>query len=137
MIHSRSHLIFLVMVFLCATILGSCSTPKKAQSPPEVVDEEVDVVTETKPAIVGGMEALYNNLEYPQKALKEGVETELNANVLVNKNGELEEISFEKSTEYGFEEAAENALRSVQFVPGKRNEEPVDTYVTIPIVFKL
>lgn len=133
----RSHFSFFILMFLCVAILSNCSTTKKTQPPPEVANEEVNVVTETKPAIVGGMEALYNNLEYPQQALEEGVETELNANVLVNKNGELEEISFDKDPEYGFQEAAKEALQSVQFVPGKRNEEPVNTYITIPIVFNL
>lgn len=130
---------FFSLTLLCGAIifLGSCSTTKEAQPPPEVSNEEVNVVTETKPAIVGGMEALYSTLEYPQQALQEGIETQLKASVLVNKNGKVEQISFDKETDYGFEEAAEEALHRVQFVPGKRNEEPVNTYVTIPINFSL
>lgn len=137
MFFQLSDISLFLLLALGAVMVSSCSTTEKTQPPPEVSNEEVNVVTETKPAIVGGMEALYNNLEYPQKAFEEGVEAELKANVLVNKEGKLEEISFDKETQYGFEEAAEDALHRVQFVPGKRNEEPVNTYVTIPIVFNL
>lgn len=133
----RSSAYFLVLLFFCNTFLSNCSSSQKTKSPPEVSNKEVNVVTETKPAIVGGMEALYSNLTYPQKALEEGIETKLNANVLVNKNGKIDKISFDKETDYGFQEAAEEALHRVQFVAGKRNEEAIDTYITIPIKFSL
>lgn len=133
--HRPAHL--LAFLLFCITFLSNCSSTKKTQPPPEVSNEEVKVVTETKPAIVGGMEALYSNLRYPQKAVVEGIETKINANVLVNKEGQIEKISFDEETDYGFQEAAEEALHSVQFVPGKRNKEAVNTYVTIPIIFSL
>lgn len=112
-----------------------CSSTKKTQPPPEVTRGNVNVVTETSPAIVGGPEELHKHLRYPPKALKEDIAITLKANVLVNRNGKIEQITFEQATEYGFRDAARDALRAVQFVPGKRNGDPINTFITVPIKF--
>lgn len=124
--------------FLAVTILLliGCNTSKKIQSI-EVTEKKPEVVVETKAAIVGGLKALQKELKYPREARENGVEIILNANVLVNKNGEVEQITFDKETEYGFRDAARNALYQVQFRAGERNGEPVNMYVTIPVKFDL
>ena len=86
---------------------------------------------------MGGIEALQKKLAYPAKAKQQGIETVLNANVLVNKKGKVEQISFDSDSQHGFEKAAREALRKVTFRAGQRNGEPVNMYITIPVKFEL
>lgn len=117
----------------------SCSPSGKVQSPQSPKPESSDLVvkTSTKAAIVGGLKALQNRLNYPSKAKQEGIEAILKAQVLVTKTGKVEKISFDEEYGYGFEEAARQALRRVEFRAGTRNGEPISMFVTIPVKFKL
>lgn len=126
----------LSLILLISLIFLSCKSSKEVQTI-QSTNPKPEVVVETTAAIIGGLDALQKELKYPQKAKNEGVETILMADVLVNKNGEVEQISFEKETEYGFEEAAEVALHEVEFKAGERNGEPVNMYITIPVKFEL
>lgn len=88
--------------------------------------------------IIGGEEALYSKLKYPEKAQNTKLEPTLHTDVLINKQGEIEQISFKEEIGYGFEEAALEALEQLSFNPGRRiNGEPVRMMITIPITFKL
>lgn len=136
--HFPVYLISAVFLFL---LFASCSSSEKGRSIESIesTDSKPKVIVETKAAIIGGLKALQEKLEYPPKAKRERVETVLNANVLVNKKGYVEDISFENKTEidYGFERAARNALREVKFKAGERNGEPINMYITIPVRFEL
>lgn len=138
---SIRYLVFVVVSAVLLTLIVSCSSSEKAQSIESIesTGDKPEVVVETKAAIIGGLKALQEKLEYPPKAKREGVEAVLEANVLVNKDGYVEDITFENETEtnYGFEEAAREALREVKFKAGERNGEPIDMYITIPVRFEL
>ena len=115
----------------------SCGSSNNATPTYEPVSEKYQVKTETKAAIVGGMQALYRQLSYPAQARQEGIETTITANVLVTKNGKINQITFEGQPRSDFQQAAENALRSVTFRAGQRNGDAVNMYISIPIVFQL
>lgn len=86
----------------------------------------------------GGQKALQSKLVYPQKAKEDGIETTLVADVLINKKGMVEQITFEKKAGYGFEEAAINAINAVSFEPGTDLKgNPVRMIISIPVEFKL
>ncbi|MDZ7680948.1 MAG: energy transducer TonB [Fodinibius sp.] len=126
--------------FLVATLMLigiSCSSSEKATPNYEPVSEKHSVKTETKAAIVGGMQALYRQLSYPAQAKKNGIEATLEANVLITQKGEVDQVTFNGQPRSDFQQAAENALRSVTFRAGQRNGEAVNMYITIPIAFRL
>lgn len=126
--------------FLAFSLIAiSCSSSGKVQSPQNPKPESSDLVvkTSTKAAIVGGLKALQNKLKYPSKAKQEGIEAILKAQVLVTKTGKVDQISFDENYGYGFEEAARQALRRVEFRAGTRNGEPISMFITIPIKFQL
>lgn len=88
--------------------------------------------------IIGGEEALYSKLRYPEKAHPTKLEPTLLIDVLINKKGDIEQISFKEEIGYGFEEAALEALEQLSFNPGIGIKgEPIRMMITIPIVFKL
>lgn len=126
-----SHIFFIGFSIL----LLSCSTSEKTKQAPEVNKENVKVVTETTPAIIGGLEALYQQLRYPSNSSQQTSNIALEANILVNSNGKVEQISFDEDQYPEYKEAAREAIYAVKFVPGKRNGEAIDMYITIPIQF--
>ena len=129
--YSYSH-IFLIGFSI---LLFSCSTTDKAKPAPEVTKENLKVVTETTPAIIGGLEALYQQLTYPSNSSKQTLNITLEANILVNTDGNVKQVSFDQDKYPNYKEAAREAIYAVRFVPGKRNGEAVDMFITIPIEF--
>jgi TonB family protein len=118
-----------------ATLLLSCSTTDKTKQAPKVTKENVEVVTETTPAIIGGLEALYRQLTYPTTRSQQISDITLRANILVNSDGKVEQVSFDEDQYKSYQKAARNAIYAVRFMPGKRNGKAVDMFITIPIQF--
>ncbi|MDZ7659894.1 TonB family protein [Fodinibius sp.] len=116
-------------------LLLSCSTTDKTKSAPEVSKENVKVVTETTPAIIGGFEALYQQLTYPSNRSQQTSSITLQANILVSSDGKVTQVSFDQDKYPKYKQAAREAIYAVKFVPGKRNGEAVDMFITIPIQF--
>lgn len=131
------HFSFITSLYLIVILALSpgCKSSGEIQISEETPNPKV--VIEKSAAIIGGPKALQEKLVYPDEAQEKGIETVIEANVLVNETGKIETISFDTETEYGFEEAAENALYQVKFKPGERNGKPVSMFVTIPVEFKL
>lgn len=128
---------FWIALCFCSTFifLLGCSSSKQAQSPPEVTKENVKVVTETAPAIIRGLDALHQQLTYPTHLYRSGTKIVIEANILIDAKGNISRISFEEDKYPELKTAAEEAIRQVRFVPGKRNGEEVDMFVTLPIQF--
>ena len=116
-------------------LLLSCSTTDKTKPAPEVTKENLKVVTETTPAIIGGLEALYQQLRYPPNSSQQSLNITLKANILVNSNGNVKQVSFDEDNYPQYKKAAREAIYAVRFVPGKRNGKAVDMFITIPIQF--
>ena len=132
------HNVWLQIAFysiLASFSLAGCSTSEQTRTPPEINRENVEIVTETTPAIIGGLDALHQQLSYPAHLYQSGTKIILEANVLVDAEGAVNRISFNKDKYPELKAAAREAIRQVRFVPGKRNTEEVDMFVTLPITF--
>ena len=131
---------FKIILFLTAVgsvMLVGCQTSKNVPASKTPSNSGIEVKTGAKAAIVGGLEALQRRLNYPSEARQRGIETVVEANVLVTETGKIGKISFDKEYGYGFEEAARRALRQVTFAPGRKNGQPISMFVTIPVKFAL
>lgn len=129
-----------ILLVTSAFLLVCCSSSNKTHSSGNVeIDsgDDVKVIVEKLPAIVGGRKALQKKLVYPKAAKENGIEAVLNAKVSVSKTGKIEDIAFDSEYEYGLKEAATNALHQVEFKPGMRNGEPIRMVTTIPVKFEL
>lgn len=131
MTYRYSYIFPVIVLFL----ITSCSTSDKAKPAPEVSEENVKVVTQTSPAIIGGMEMLYQQLTYPPNSSQQTADVILEANILVDSQGKVKQISFDKDQYPQYKDAAREAIHSVRFVPGKRNGKTIDMFITIPIQF--
>ncbi len=129
-----------IFLIISALLLVCCSSSEKAHTSGNVeIDSgnDVQVIVEELPAIIGGQEALQQKLVYPKAAKENGIEVVLDAKVSVSKTGKIENIAFDSEYGYGLEEAAANALRRVDFRPGVRNGKPIRMVTTIPVKFEL
>lgn len=84
------------------------------------------------------LQKLMSKVIYPQKAMEENIEGQVIAAVLINENGDAEDIKIESSDNEIFNEATLNAIKEYgKFKPGERDNEPVKAWVSIPFNFKL
>lgn len=94
-------------------------------------------VNDQKPQIVGGMGTLYLNINYPEKARKEGIEGRLRLEFTVEADGEVTAVDVVDSLHPLCDSAAVEGVRSVHFVPAKRDGDPVPIRLKLPITFQL
>jgi protein TonB len=75
---------------------------------------------------------------YPLIARRNGVEGTVRLKVLVTKDGKPARVELERSSgSAALDNAALEAVRGWQFVPARRGQEPIESSVLVPIVFKL
>ncbi|MGM0667241.1 MAG: TonB family protein, partial [Bacteroidota bacterium] len=104
--------------------------------------EEIFIVVEEMPMFPGGLSALksyiYDNLEYPEKARREGIEGKVTVDFVINVKGDVEDVSVSQSTYAGFEKAAMEVFKDMpRWEPGKQRGTPVKVRLSIPVEFKL
>lgn len=92
---------------------------------------------EVAPAPIGGYEAIFRNLVYPDIARKAGIQGKVVIAVLIDKYGNIMEIKVEKSLPGGCDEAAIEAVKAVKWKPAMQRDEPVEVAIRIPVRFKL
>ena len=75
---------------------------------------------------------------YPGLSRKRGQEGTVNLQVLVNKQGRVEDLEIENSSGFGLlDRAALSAVRKWDFEPGRQGEERIAMWVRVPVTFKL
>ncbi len=97
---------------------------------------------ETQPEFRGGMTEFYRyvveNLEYPLRARKNGIEGEVVVQFVVEKDGSLSNVSAMNEIAGGCEEEAVRVVRnSPDFKPGMQRGRPVRVKMALPIHFRL
>lgn len=117
---------------------------KKADRP--VADrkttEEIFIVVEDMPQFPGGLTALrsfiYDNLEYPEDAKKEGIEGKVTVGFTVDTEGNVEDVNVVRSTYAGFDDAAMKVFRDMPaWEPGKQRGHAVRVRLNVPVEFEL
>ncbi|NOX66492.1 MAG: energy transducer TonB [Chlorobi bacterium] len=104
---------------------------------PYYPEDEFLVKPEIKPKIIGGLNSIQNNLKYPEAARKDSIEGKVFVRVFIDTNGNVTDTDVLYGIGGGCMEAAEEAVRKVKFIPGYQKGKPVNTQITIPILFKL
>lgn len=89
------------------------------------------------PSIVGGLKALVDKIKYPKEAKDAGIEGKVFIKAYIDENGNVVGTEILKSVDSELDKAAVEAVKSIEFTPGKLKGKPVKVQVVIPIVFKL
>ena len=75
---------------------------------------------------------------YPASSRQQGEEGRVLLNVMINSDGKPEVVQIKRSSGYpALDQSAADTVRRWRFTPAKRDDRPVDAWVTVPIVFRL
>ncbi len=89
------------------------------------------------PRPVGGFATIQRNLTYPKDARRAGLEGKVIVNVLISETGKVKETTIIKGMEPSCNQAAIDAIKSTKWQPAKRKGQPLETWVAIPVIFRL
>lgn len=120
---------------IAAEPVATPTPPAPAPAPVVPVQPRVESYTEAR------HDAAYLNNprpEYPAMARRRSLEGKVILKVQVMAGGQPGQIMVETGSGYEvLDEAAQETVRHWRFVPAKRGDRPVDSWVRVPIVFKL
>ncbi len=117
----------------------SMDDPLEMPPPPEEEEDEEEffVAVEDMPKMKGGQEWLYNNLEYPERARKAGVDGRVIIQFRVDKKGQVKNLKVLRGIGGGCDEAAMEVLKKAEFTPGRQRGRPVEVQMSQAIFFRL
>lgn len=120
-------------------IRATRSTPasEAAPRPERLIGRRIFDVVHEMPAIVGGMGAYYIHIEYPDEALRKGIEGRLVLAFVVETDGQTSGVEVIHPLHPACDSAAVRALRQTRFVPGRQGGDVVPVRMRIPVRFKI
>jgi len=136
-------LLIAAMLFLSCSAMGSKTqpvAPSQAEAPRKPASPDVAFVDyDTPPSPVGGLKAIQEAIVYNEAARKEGVEGTVVVQLKIGEQGQVSDVSVVRAEpeSKGLEEAAMQAVKSLNWNPARKGEMPVAVQIAIPIVFKL
>ena len=80
---------------------------------------------------------IYKYLEYPTEFLIKQTEQDIIIKVLVNEDGKVNQWDEISGNYFQFYRAAFNAIKQIQFLPAQKDNKAVQTWLEIPVSFKL
>ena len=102
--------------------------------PPPASNSEYD----EPPAPKWGFRAIQENLKYPEIARKAGIEGKVVLQLLISEEGKVLESKITESLgDNGCDKAAIEALRRIEWKPAIKDGKPIETRISIPVIFKL
>ncbi len=127
-----------VLVTACADLVSVSEEEAKPSASNQAAGQEVFMVVEDQPELIGGMEALYDEIAYPALARKAGIEGTVFVQFVVNQNGNVADLTVVRGVYPALDAAALDAVRQVRFEPGRLDDgTPVQVKMALPIRFEL
>lgn len=101
-------------------------------------DEDVIFVPfEKGPKLIGGLESLYKQIEYPRKARLAGIEGTVIVQFIVNRQGKVTGAEVIRGIGGGCDNEALRVVKKMKFEPARQRERYVPVKMNIPIKFQL
>ena len=100
-------------------------------------EEEIFVVVEEMPTLIGGIEKLYELIQYPAIARQAGMEGMVVIQFVVAADGTPVDPFVARSAGEALDRAAVDAVMKLTFTPGRQRGRPVPVRFAIPVRFRL
>ena len=122
--------------------LQSPKRPVQAKEVPTNAENETFIAVDEMPTFPGGIKALMEyistNLNYPAEAAKNNIEGTVVLKFVVQKTGEIGEVSVVRSVDKLLDAEAIRVCKTLpNFNPGIKDGKPVAVFFHLPIAFKL
>lgn len=104
------------------------------ESPEE--EEEIFVAVEQRPDC-GGVASIQKNLTYPKLARESGLQGTVFVQFVVTDEGAVTQPTVTKGVHPMLNEAAVDAVQSLDCTPGRQRNKPVNVQTTLPVRFQL
>lgn len=111
--------------------------PPKPPSADNEVEDEIFIVVENPPVLIGGIAGVQKRIVYPELALKVGIEGRVVVQFVVNKEGNVVNPVVMRGIGGGCDEEAVRAVKQAKFQPGMQRGRPVAVRYSLPISFKI
>ncbi len=128
-------IVIFFFVALSSVVIFARSSNKISN--PDKEGEKYLAFAEKMPEPVGGLEAIYKKIKYPEIAKKAGVEGKVYALAYINENGTVDKVQIIKGIGAGCDEEVIRAVSAAKFTPGMKEGKPVKVKLSIQIKFKL
>lgn len=126
--------------FLPLLLLALVALPAQAQKP--VTDEGAPAgdmfrIVDNPPQLVGGLDGLAQEIQYPAEAKAAGVEGRVFVQFVVDKQGNVIDEKIVRGVSPELDAEALRVVRQAQFEPGSNDGQPVKVRFSLPISFRL
>tara|TARA_Y100001935_G_scaffold224416_1_gene200752 strand:+ start:160589 stop:161275 length:687 start_codon:yes stop_codon:yes gene_type:complete len=111
--------------------------PPKPKDDEEDLENEIFVVVENPPVLIGGIAGVQKKIKYPPIALKAGIEGRVIVQFVISAQGEVLNPVVIRGIGGGCDEEAIRAIKQAKFKPGLQRGRPVSVRYTLPITFKI
>jgi|GEM_PF-2564401 len=136
-----SYSILTLLFLFAALIVSSCTNTNSVSLEEHIATVEAEDVSEIKfrpHQFVGGQEAFFSELRYPDSARQRGVEGTVLLNFTVTEQGLPENIEVaQTSGNRALDESAVRTMERMRFIPGVSNGERAAINATFPVIFRL
>jgi TonB family protein len=112
-------------------------TATESSSSAPAKDEEVFMVVENPPELVGGMSALQESISYPEMAKEAGIEGRVIIQFIVDQDGNVTNPKVTRGVHEMLDQAALDAVKEQTFRPGKQEGQSVPVQMSLPVTFRL
>ncbi|PEN13684.1 energy transducer TonB [Longibacter salinarum] len=103
----------------------------------ETYEEEIFVVVEDQPELIGGLAELQKEIKYPNLAQKAGIEGRVFVQFVVNENGDVVNPTVIRGRHPLLDAEALRVIRLAKFEPGRQRGKAVKVQLAMPVTFKL
>jgi len=128
---------FIGTFMACSDVAVDAPSTTEEATLPSLEDATIVEVTGTMPQPVGGMEAIAQNIDYPDIAQQAGIEGRVIVQFVVDAEGNVRNPEVVRGLGAGLDEAAVAALEATEWKAGEQNGEPVHVQMAFPMTFRL
>lgn len=100
-------------------------------------EQEIFVVVEQMPELIGGLGSVQKLIEYPKMAVMAGIEGRVVVQFVIDEDGNVNDPVVVRGIGGGCDEEAVKAVQQAKFIPGRQRGKPVLVRYSLPISFSL
>lgn len=123
------------LIVACTDFVGP--DPEAEPVAARLDNSEVFVVVEEMPVLIGGLEAIQQEIQYPQIARLAGIEGRVFVQFIVDAQGNVVNPKVVRGLGAGCDEEALRVLQTATFKPGRQAGIEVPVKMSIPVTFQL